>query len=355
MKAAVFHGREDLRVEEIDPGEVDANDVRVDLRAAGICGSDLHEYAAGPIFIPDETPHPVTGDVAPVPMGHEFAGIVSEVGTDVETVQEGDAVAVNPIVWCGTCRYCDEGKYHLCKNGGFIGLSGGGGGFAEETVVPAESAVPLPEGMSVERGALVEPLTVGVHAVRKANVRAGDSVAVFGSGPIGQGVIQAAQAAGAADIYVSEPQETRADMAAQSGADAVIDPTETDPVEHITAETNGGADTTFEVAGVEQTVRQAITTAKHDGRVTIVSIFEDEVSIHPNDVVLGERTVSGTLAYQGGPRSTASFGRTIRMIQQGQLEPELLVTSRIALDDIVDEGFERLLSDKDEVKMLVEP
>lgn len=355
MKAAVFHGQEDLRVEDIEKRDVNTDEVRVDLHSGGICGSDLHEYTAGPIFIPDETPHPVTGEAAPIPMGHEFAGVVSEVGADVENLQEGDAVAINPIVWCGSCRYCNEGKYHLCKDGGFVGLSGGGGGFAEEIVVPAVTAVSLPEDMPIEFGALVEPLTVGVHAVRSAEVSPGDSVAIFGSGPIGQGVIQTVQAAGAAEIYVSEPQETRANMALKSGADTVIDPTENDPVDRITSETNGGADVTFEVAGIEQTVNQAIASVKHDGSIAIVSIFEDTVDFHPNDVVLGERSVTGTLAYQGGPLSAASFGRTIQMIQNGQLDPELLITSRISLDDIVEEGFERLLETKEEVKILVEP
>ncbi|WP_254545009.1 2,3-butanediol dehydrogenase [Halomarina pelagica] len=355
MRAAVFHDREDVRVEEIARDDVGADEVRIDLRAAGICGSDLHEYAAGPIFVPDETPHPVTGETAPIPMGHEFAGVVSEVGSEVETLTEGDPVAVNPVIWDGTCRYCDEGKYHLCVNGGFVGLSGGGGGFAEETVVPAVSAVPLPDGVPVEHGALVEPFTVGVHAVRRANVRAGDSVAVFGSGPIGQAVIQASWAAGAGEIYVSEPQEARAEMAVDSGADVVVDPTESDPVERITSESDGGVDATFEVAGIETTVNQSINAAKRNGQVTIVSIFEDEVSVHPNDVVLGERRISGTLAYQGGPLSNVSFGRTIRMMETGRLDPELLVTSRIDLDDIVEEGFERLLGGSEEVKILVEP
>ncbi|MFC6906875.1 2,3-butanediol dehydrogenase [Halalkalicoccus tibetensis] len=355
MRAATYHGQQDIRVEDITPGDVGPNEVRVDISAGGICGSDLHEYAAGPIFIPSDDPHPVTGDVAPVTMGHEFAGTISEVGDKAE-MTEGQPVAVNPVVWCGDCRYCTAGKYHLCESGGFIGLSGGGGGFAESVVVNAVQAIPLPEDVSVEHGALVEPLTVALHAVRGSGIQAGDSVAVFGSGPIGLGVIQAARAAGATDIIASEPRDARRDRAAESGATMTIDPMERDPVETTSAATNGGVDVAFEAAGIATTVAQAIQSTKHQGGVTIVSIFEEGVDMQLNDIVLGERSLTGTLGYEGGPRSAREFRPTIQMLADGRFDPGPLVTDQIDLDEIIQSGFDPLLdSESDQVKILVEP
>ncbi|MBP2249923.1 (R,R)-butanediol dehydrogenase/meso-butanediol dehydrogenase/diacetyl reductase [Halarchaeum solikamskense] len=356
MRAAVYHGREDVRVEEIEEPTVGDGDVLVEVAACGICGSDLHEYAAGPIFVPGEEPHPVSGETAPIPMGHEFGGTVTAVGNDVTDVDVGDVVAVNPILYCGDCRYCTAGRYHLCESLGFIGLSGGGGGFAEQIAVPREKVVSFPDSVSPAYAALVEPFSVGLHAVRNADFEAGDDVAVFGTGPIGLTVVQAARAAGARTVYAVEPQATRRDLAAEVGADVTLDPSATDALETLLAETDGGVDATFEVAGIEQTVRDAITAAKHDGSVTIVSIFEDDVAFDPNEIVLGERAIGGSTAYAAGPRGGVEFNAVPDMFADGTLDPDPLVSDRIALDDIVDDGFDALLDpDREAVKILVEP
>ncbi|WP_423747487.1 2,3-butanediol dehydrogenase (plasmid) [Haladaptatus sp. SPP-AMP-3] len=356
MQAARWHGQRDIRVEEAEETSVGATDVRVAVDTCGICGSDLHEYAAGPIFIPEGEPHAVSGEKAPITMGHEFSGIVSEIGTDVDDLSKGDAVAINPILYCGDCRQCRQGTYHLCDSGGFIGLSGGGGGFAENVVVSAEQAVPLGEDVPLEHGALVEPLSVGLHAVRRSGISAGDTVAVFGSGPIGLSVIQCARAAGARRIFVSEPRAARRDRAADSGADHLIDPTEIDAVDEVRSSTDGGVDAAFEVAGIEATFNAALESTRPGGTVTVVSIWEETVNMPPNTVVLGERTLTGTLAYLGGPRSNEEYGMVIDLLADGTLDPEPLVTDRIELDEIVDEGFESLLDESsDQVKIFVKP
>lgn len=356
MQALRYHGRRDLRVEDLEQSALGEGDVRVDVDSCGICGSDLHEYAAGPIFVPEGEPHPVSGDVAPIRMGHEFSGTVSEVGADVTDLEVGDHVAINPILYCGDCRQCNEGNYHICDSIGFLGLSGGDGGFAENVVVKAEQAVPLLDEVPLEYGALVEPLSVGLHAVRRSGVQAGDTVAVFGSGPIGLSVIQCLRAAGAGTIYVSEPRAARRDRAVDCGADETIDPTETDAVEYITDATGGGVDVAFEVAGIEATYKAALQSTRPSGTTTIVSIWEGEVASHPNNIVLGERTVTGTLAYLGGPRSKEEYGMVIKMLADGDLDPEPLITDRIGLDNIVDDGFESLLDpESDQVKILVKP
>lgn len=356
MRAATYHGQRDIRVEETDaPAGPGGDELRVSVTACGICGSDLHEYAAGPIAIPAEHPHPVTGETLPIPLGHEFAGEVTEVGAGVPDVAVGDPVTVNPLVYCGECQHCTAGNYNWCESGGFIGLSGGGGGFAEEVVVPREQAIRLPAAIPVEYGALAEPFSVGFHAVRRSGLSPGDVVAVYGTGPIGLTTIQAARVAGAETVYAVEPQDTRRDLAAAVGADEALDPTETETVEHIHERTGGGVDVSFEVAGVQQTVQDAVATTAPGGHTTVISQFEDAVEIDPNAFVMGERSLNGTLAYGGGPRSDEEFGPVVTMFESGALDPEPLITSRISLDNVVKDGFEALLDpDHEEVKVLVE-
>lgn len=356
MLAARYHGREDIRVEDIDGSGVGASQVRIDIDSCGICGSDLHEYTVGPIFVPEDEPHPISRETAPIRMGHEFSGLVSEVGDSVTDLEPGDAVAINPILYCGNCRQCHEGNYHICDSIGFLGLSGGNGGFAESAVLDAEHAVPLVDDVPVEHGALVEPLAVGLHAVRRSRLQAGDAVAVFGSGPIGLAVIQCARAAGAGTIFVSEPRDARRERAADCGADELVDPSATDAVEHVTSNTDGGADVAFEVAGVEASFNDAVESTVPSGKTTIVSIWEEEVNTHLNTLVLGERTVTGTLAYLGGPRADEEYGMVIDMLADGRLDPEPFITGRIGLEEIVDDGFERLIDpESDHVKILVKP
>lgn len=355
MRAVRYHGPRDVRVEDLPEETARPGEVEVEVDACGICGSDLHEYVAGPMTIPGDEPHPVTGERLPITLGHEFAGVVADVGEGV-ALPVGTPVAVNPFISCGECRYCEEGNYHRCVSGGFVGLSGGGGGFAERVVVPEEKAIPLPDGVTTEEGALAEPFSVGVHAVRRSDLSVGDSVAVFGSGPIGLTVVQAARAAGAGRVIVSEPRAARRELAAECGADALIDPTTEDPLSRIDEEVPGGVDVAFEVAGVEPTVDQAIRGTRRGGHVTVVSLFEEPVEFMPTDVVIGERTITGTAAYLAGPVGDREFGTTLRNFADRTFDPEPLVTERIGLSDIVEEGFERLLADDSEqVKILVRP
>jgi len=356
MRAATYHGREDVRVEEIDaPAGPDADEVRISVTACGICGSDLHEYAAGPLSIPADEPHPITGETLPLPVGHEFAGEVVGVGERVEDLSTGDPVTVNPLICCGECRHCAAGNHNWCESGGFVGLSGGGGGFSEEIVVPREQTVRLPDSISVEHGALAEPFSVGFHAVRNSELSPGDSVAVYGTGPIGLTAVQAARAAGAGTIYAVEPQESRRTLAATVGADETLNPAETDTVEQIHARTRGGVDVAFEVAGVERSVRDAVQSTTAGGHTTVISQFEEPVEVDPNVFVIGERSLNGTLAYEGGPRSREEFGPVVDMFDSGALDPEPLVSDRIPLENIVEDGFEALLDpEREEVKVLVE-
>lgn len=356
MRAAVYYGQEDVRVEDVEQQDVGPDDVRVDVTVCGICGTDLHEYVAGPIDTPGDAPHPITGEEVPIRFGHEFGGTVIDVGSDVNKVQIGDLVAINPLLTCGTCRYCDEGKYNLCMNIGTIGLSGGGGGFAENVVVDESHVVPVPDSVPDEYTALVEPLAVGVHAVRESKMRLGDDVAVIGCGPIGLATALAAKAEGAGRLFASASRDSRRELAKQVGADEIIDPNKTDPIEYIRSKTDDGVDVAFEVAGAGSSLNQAVQCTTRDGSVTVISLFEEPVEFDPNPIVHGERSLNGVFGYQAGLLGDRDYRTVIRLLKTGQLEPEPLVTSRIGLEDIVEDGFEQLTDrESGHVKILVEP
>lgn len=216
--------------------------------------------------------HPLSNDCAPIVMGHEYCGEVTEFGEGVEGFQIGDRVAIEPNFNCGECVPCRDGKYNLCEMIGLVGISGGWGGFAAYSVVPERMVHKMPEGLSMEQGALVEPAAVALHAVRLSRVKAGDTAAVFGAGPIGLMVVEALRVAGASEICVVEPSEVRRDKARELGATHVVDPGETDPVEAITTATGGGVHVAFEVTGVPAVLPQAIGSTRYEGQTLIVSI-----------------------------------------------------------------------------------
>ncbi|GAB6936232.1 (R,R)-butanediol dehydrogenase [Calditerricola yamamurae] len=349
MKAARWYNARDIRVEEVEEPKVEKGKVKIKVEWAGICGTDLHEYAAGPIFIPVKDPHPLSGDKAPVILGHEFCGRVVEVGEGVTKVKEGDPVVVEPILRCGKCPACLKGKYNLCEQLGFHGLSGGGGGFSEYTVVDEYMVHKMPEGLSFEQGALVEPAAVALHAVRMSKLKPGDKAAVFGTGPIGLLVIEALKAAGVAEIYAVEVSKERLQKAKELGATAVINPREEDPVQKLHELTGGGVDVAFEVTGVPTVLQQAIDSTSFEGETVIVSIWEKEAGIQPNNIVLKERNVKGIIAYRD------IFPAVMELMKRGYFPAEKLVTKRIKLEEIVTEGFETLMNEKDQVKILVKP
>ncbi len=349
MKAACWHKAHDIRVEEVPEPAPAAGQVKIKVAWAGICGSDLHEYLAGPIFIPVDQPHPLSHDRAPIVMGHEFSGEVVEVGSDVTRIRPGDRVVVEPILACGVCVACRHGKYNLCDKLGFHGLSGGGGGFACHTVVDERMVHVMPAGLSFEQGALVEPAAVALHAVRLSSLKAGGTAAVFGAGPIGLLLVEALRVAGAAAIHVVELSPQRRAKALELGATTVTDPSKDDPVATLRGLSAGGVDVAFEVTGVPKVLQQCIEATHYEGETVIVSIWEREAAFQPNTVVLKERVVRGIIAYRD------IFPAVMALMVKGFFQAETLVTKRIALDDIVSEGFEALVQDKQHIKILVQP
>lgn len=344
MKAARFYGEKDIRVEEVEVSSVGENDVKVRVAWTGICGSDLHEYNAGPIFIPSDEPDPLTGQIAPLTMGHEFSGVIEELGKNVTDYKVGDKVAINPLV---ISEKHESGLVDMYQGFTFIGL-GADGGFADYCVLDQKFLVKLADNVPLEVGALVEPTAVSMQAVRESEMEFGDSVAIFGAGPIGLTNIIAARAAGAREIFVFDLSEERLAKAREVGATHAINSGEINPVEYIKEIYPYGVDRTFEVAGVPITVEQAIQVTRPRGTVTIVSIFEKSFDFNPMMLTSSGVHIVSSLAYEED-----IFELTVKMIESGQIDPSPIITGKIELENISEEGFEVLNNDKTHAKILV--
>ncbi len=351
MKAAVWHGRHDIRVEQVPvPERPPAGWVTIRVHWCGICGSDLHEYVAGPVFIPVDAPHPLTGLKGQCILGHEFSGEIAELGAGVTGYAVGDRVTADACQHCGTCWYCKHGLYNICENLAFTGLMNNGA-FAEYVNVPAELLYKLPDDFPTEAGALIEPLAVGLHAVKKAGNIVGQTVVVVGAGTIGLCTIMCAKAAGAGRVIALEMSAARKQKALEVGASVVIDPKTSDAIAEVKALTGGyGADVSFECIGHTTTAKLAIDVIRKAGKSVMVGIFEEPAPFNFFDIVSTEKEVIGSLAYNG------EFADVIRFIADGRIDVQPLITGRIALGDIVSHGFEELVNHKDRnVKIIVQP
>ena len=229
----------------------------------------------------------------------------------------------------------------------FIGL-GSDGGFAEFTNAPEENVYALPESVSDKEGALVEPTAVAVQAVKEGKLLFGDTVAVFGAGPIGLLTIVAAKAAGASKIFVFDLSEERLAKAKEVGATHVVNSGNTNPVDFINEHTENGVDVTFEVAGVDVTLSQSVQVTRPRGTVVIVSIFAHAVDFDPMLLTNSGVQLTSTIAY-----SPTTFQQTIDLIANGSLDVKSVVTDEIELENIVESGFEQLVNDKSQAKILV--
>ena len=246
-------------------------------------------------------PHPITGETAPLTLGHEFSGVIEEVGEGITHLEVGTNVCVQPMIYDGDCRACTKGLVNCCDQNGFVGLSGWGGGLSEHIVVPADCVKPLPANVSLELGALVEPLAVGWHAVDGSPYKTGDSVLVLGGGPIGLATIQALVAKFCKNIIVSEISPRRKEFAKEFGAHHVIDPTKCDVVEEVLKLTEGrGADIAFDAAGVQIGLDTAMKAIRARGTLVNIAVWEKRATLQMNDVVFRERTYMGTACYALG-------------------------------------------------------
>lgn len=352
MRAARYHGVTDIRVEQV-PEPIDAlgpTELLVRPRLCGICGTDLHEYVAGPIVTPAQ-PHPLTGAVNPQILGHELSAEVIAVGADVTAAAAGDRVAVMPLIYCGRCYCCRRGLNHLCEMMACVGLSDRWGGLGELAVVREYQVAVLPDELTDAQGALIEPAAVAEYGVRRGRVGAGDTVLVTGAGPIGALAVLAAQAAGAGAVYLSEPNPERAALAGGLGATEVLDPRRAPVPETLREATGGvGVDVAIECAGNARALEDCVQSTRRAGTVVQTGLHVGPAEVTP--MVWSERdlTIVGTWCYR-----VYDWPRIIAMVRSGRFPVEKTVTAQVPLEDIVRDGFEVLIDPAGRaMKVLVE-
>jgi (R,R)-butanediol dehydrogenase / meso-butanediol dehydrogenase / diacetyl reductase len=352
MKAAVWHGRQDVRVEEVkDPPGPSKGQVQVQVAWCGICGTDLHEYMGGPLYIPTGAPHPVTGVQAPVIIGHEMSGRITAVGDGVEGFRVGDRIAACPIIGCGECRWCKTGSMAQCDKVAFLGTSWWGGGLSERLNLYAYQCYHLPDSMPDEIGALVEPFSSTARAVMQGKVGPNDNVAIVGAGPIGLMSLLAAVILGAKRVVAVEVASRRIEAAKQCGATAIINPNVEDPHKRGDEITEGqGFDVVVECAGQETTGLLAGRLTRTRGKLVVMGVFEKPAPLDFTDLVFREKTILGSMSGYG------MFDQAIQMMGHPKFKGDALITQRIKLESLVDAGFRPLLEDKNKhVKTLVSP
>jgi (R,R)-butanediol dehydrogenase / meso-butanediol dehydrogenase / diacetyl reductase len=326
MQALRWHGREDLRLESVaEPGDPPDGSALVEVSYCGVCGTDLHEYAAGPSMI-RPGPHPLTGYQPPVTLGHEISGRVVALGGPVPGVDIGSRVAVDPCLRCGTCYWCRRGEYHICAKGGSVGLASPGA-FAPLVLIPADGLVPIPDRVPDEHAAAAEPLAVGLHAVHRAGLRPGDNVLIIGAGPIGIAVLLAARLAGAAEIFVSEPVAARGERALALEAADVFDPGAADVRREVFLRTGRiGPDVVVEATGRPDCADLAISAVRRGGRVVLAGVSTGRLASELTQIVLYERVVLGSLGYN------FDIPRVLALMASGQLDASPFVTGTFPLE-----------------------
>ena len=343
MKAAVLKGVGEIVLEDIPVPNVGSDEALVEVKYCGICGTDVAAYKV-PGFLQPGTF-----------LGHEFSGIITKIGRDVRGWEVGTRVAVTPNYQCGKCYRCTHGWVNLCERMmECIGcVTQYGGAFAKYVKVPqAEKRLHvLPDEVSFEEGALVDPLATALHAIRISSFRSGDLTAVLGAGPVGLGVIFFLRRSNAGLVIVIEVNERRRQLARKFGADYILNPNTTPNLrEEILKLTNGrGVNQVFDCSGAPRAFQSAVGFLRPRGQIVVIGLIFDEVAIQPATFTLGEFSLQGSVIYSD------EFQTVIDLLRKERFPIEEMVT-RIRLDEIAEKGFEVLATPNcDKVKILVSP
>ena len=339
MKSVVFKQKgEPLSIEERPLPQPGPHQLLVRVRAVGICGSDLHASAA------DWTP---TGIV----MGHEFAGEVAAVGAKATSWKVGDRVVPMPTISCGECGPCQAGDFDRCQHLATLDFSPDHpGAYAEYTLVGAHNTLRLPEGISFEEAAAVEPLAVGYDAVRRARLRPDDAVLIVGAGPIGLAIAQWCRHFGMTDVVVSEMNPARLALAQAMGATATIDAgRDRDAAAAFERLTGRPPTLLFEAVGVPGMIQRCIEMAPPDGRIVVVGVCMKTDSFEPMQCIAKRLSLAFTLGY-----SLADYATILKLMAQGRIVAKPLVSHRIPLDELP-AMFERMRQPTDQIKVIVQP
>ncbi len=327
-----------LELHEVPVPAAGPRDVVVDVAAAGICRSDVH-YRSGD---PPAEPLPLT-------LGHEVAGVVSAIGAEVQAVALGDRVCLHYQVSCGDCRYCVSGSEQFCVAGAMLGKSRDGG-YAEQIVIPARNVFPVPDGVSLEHAAVMMcSSATSLHALRKASLRPGETVAVFGVGGLGSSAVQIAVALGAGDVYAVDINPTKLELAAGFGA-IPVDARTQDPVAAIRAA--GGADVALELIGLPATLRQAVECLAVFGRAVAVGLNTGAVPVYPYaELIVREAVLMGAADHLA-----QELPLLLDLARRGALDLSLVVTERVPLEaGPVNAAMDRLEEYGDSVRTVIVP
>jgi L-iditol 2-dehydrogenase len=321
MKALLLSEYNHLEMMDLPNPIPGPDEVLIQVAACGICGSDVHGFDGS------------TGRrIPPIVMGHEAAGIVAGVGSDVSNFRPGDRVTFDSTVYCGQCEYCRKGEVNLCEQRQVIGVSctefRRAGAFAEFLTVPARIAYRLPDSFSFAEAAMLEAVSVALHGVAVSKMKAGDTVLVIGAGMIGLLLLQAARAAGCARVFVSDVDATRLALAAQLGADHIILASGALLIEETLRETGGkGVDLVLEAVGKEETIVSAIDCTCKGGTVTLVG------NISPQIMLPLQKVVSRQIRLQGSCASAGEYPQAIELIACGKIKVDSLITAVAPLSD----------------------
>jgi threonine dehydrogenase-like Zn-dependent dehydrogenase len=335
MRAAAFKRQNEMAVLDAPEPIASAGQVVLKVHNCGICGSDLHACQYGIGMPPDSI------------MGHEFCGEIREIGAGVSGLKIGERVAGLPFAFCGECDRCTNGMEIHCLKLKGLGLGQLPGAYAEFVACPAASLFKLPDNVSSRDGALVEPLSVGLHAVKRSRLEPEMTVLVMGAGPIGLATLTWAKAKGAR-VVVSELAEGRGNLAQRLGADVIVNPREQNPADKVREITGRMPDLVFECIGVKGTLVQAISMVSPRGQITVVGVCMEPDEIQPIQCILREVDVNFVLGYD-----PTDFDETIDALASGKIKPQPMVTDVIAVEQ-VPEMFQTLRHPGNHAKVLVE-
>ncbi len=336
MKAAVMRGANDIRVENCADPVIEPDGIIIKVKACGICGSDLHVYKQegkeGTIF------------------GHEFSGDVAEVGNRVKDILPGERVTAVGFRPCGQCFWCLQGKSYRCSDMALVGYQLPGA-MAEYVLIPSaalgRNVFKLPDALTYWDGATVEPLSISLYAVKRAQTRENDTAVVLGAGIIGLCAVQVLKAMGVARVLVSGRRVSRLEAAKACGADLVVDAAAEDVLPAVLKATSGmGADLVIECAGTQVTFEQAVEMVHGGGKIMLVGVYEKPLIWDPLKVISKNLTLVGCL---GG-----NFPGAIELLQNGQVNTRPLVTHSFPLDR-AQEAFQTQLKDRQAIKVMIEP
>lgn len=343
MKAAVLERPGVIKIEELDKPSPGPGEILVRVKSVGVCGSDIHYYRHGRIgaYVVEK----------PIILGHESSGEVAEVGEGVNSLRVGDRVSLEPGIPCRKCVFCKTGRYNLCPDVVFMATPPVDGAFVEYVTFPEDFAFKLPDNVSFDEGALIEPLAVGVYASERAGVKPGLSAVVLGAGPIGLVTLQAAKAYGASPVVVLDISDFRLNMARKLGADFVIDSRDTQALEKVLdAVGGGGADLVFEAAGAVPTIQMTTKIAKRGGKVVFIGLSaKDMVDYNVVEVSGKELDVLGIFRYAN------VYRKAIDMVSAGKIDLKSMITHHFPLERTQD-ALDLADTKKNEaIKVIVNP